>query len=110
MSGFVSVYFWHSPTSGGTCIRCLSPILRAVPLKEQPLFQRKQHISRHLSAALILKDDASFGQTGVPPSFLQVNYYVDGNNTGFEQIVDLGYDCSDDFHEYRIDWTPIRIK
>lgn len=40
----------------------------------------------------------------------QVNYYVAGNSTGNEKLVDLGFDCSDAFHEYRIDWTPIRIK
>lgn len=44
----------------------------------------------------------------------QVNYYVNGNATtlgvGNEMIIDLGFDCSEAFHEYRFSWTPLDIK
>ncbi|XP_059654235.1 probable xyloglucan endotransglucosylase/hydrolase protein 27 [Cornus florida] len=51
------------------------------------------------------QDEIDFEFLGKDKSIVQTNYYTVG--TGNREIVhDLGFDCSDGFHEYVIKWSP----
>ncbi|GAQ80144.1 glycosyl hydrolases family 16 protein [Klebsormidium nitens] len=70
--------------------------------------------SRETAGIKPAQDEIDFEWLGRNKSIVQVNYYVNGSATtlgvGNEKIIELGFDCSKDFHEYQIDWTPLRIK
>ncbi|GAV92005.1 LOW QUALITY PROTEIN: Glyco_hydro_16 domain-containing protein, partial [Cephalotus follicularis] len=51
------------------------------------------------------QDEIDFEFLGNDKTIVQTNYYTTGNGNR-EQIHDLGFDCSDGFHEYIIKWGP----
>ncbi|KAF9687775.1 hypothetical protein SADUNF_Sadunf02G0128100 [Salix dunnii] len=51
------------------------------------------------------QDEIDFEFLGKDKSIVQTNYYASGTGNR-EEIHDLGFDCSDAFHEYVIKWCP----
>ncbi|MFA5104023.1 MAG: glycoside hydrolase family 16 protein [Candidatus Margulisiibacteriota bacterium] len=45
---------------------------------------------------------------GKDPTQMQTNYITDGKG-GHEKMIDLGFDASQDYHSYRIDWEKDKI-
>ncbi|CAI7869281.1 unnamed protein product [Closterium sp. NIES-53] len=55
-----------------------------------------------------IQDEIDFEWLGKNKSIVQTNFYVGGMG-GREKIVDLGFDCSQAFHNYAILWTPSQL-
>ncbi|KAK8326078.1 hypothetical protein V6Z12_A11G094200 [Gossypium hirsutum] len=55
------------------------------------------------------QDEIDFEFLGKDKTIVQTNYYTTGTGNR-EQIHDLGFDCSDGFHEYTIKWNPDSIE
>ncbi|GMI98360.1 XYLOGLUCAN ENDOTRANSGLUCOSYLASE/HYDROLASE 20, xyloglucan endotransglucosylase/hydrolase 20 [Hibiscus trionum] len=55
------------------------------------------------------QDEIDFEFLGKDKTIVQTNYYTTGTGNR-EQIHDLGFDCSDGFHEYTIKWSPDSIE
>ncbi|KAL4188182.1 hypothetical protein AMTRI_Chr09g22640 [Amborella trichopoda] len=55
------------------------------------------------------QDEIDFEFLGKDKRIVQTNFYVDGVG-GRERIHDLGFDCSDGFHEYKIKWGPDELE
>ncbi|CAI5517270.1 unnamed protein product [Closterium sp. Naga37s-1] len=55
-----------------------------------------------------IQDEIDFEWLGKNKSIVQTNFYVGGVG-GREKIVDLGFDCSQAFHNYAILWTPSQL-
>lgn len=55
------------------------------------------------------QDEIDFEFLGKDKGTVQTNYYTMGTGNR-EQIHQLGFDCSQDFHEYTIKWSPARIE
>ncbi|GLT34768.1 hypothetical protein SLA2020_092650 [Shorea laevis] len=55
------------------------------------------------------RDEIDFEFLGKDKTIVQTNYYTTGTGSR-EQIHDLGFDCSDGFHEYVIKWAPDLIE
>jgi len=53
-------------------------------------------------------DEIDFEFLGKDSKTVQLNYYRKGQG-GHEHIVDLGFDASEDFHDYAFDWLPEKI-
>ncbi|KAJ6334928.1 hypothetical protein OIU78_011716 [Salix suchowensis] len=51
------------------------------------------------------QDEIDFEFLGKDKSIVQTNFYASGTGNR-EEIHDLGFDCSDAFHEYVIKWCP----
>ncbi|XP_038682130.1 probable xyloglucan endotransglucosylase/hydrolase protein 32 [Tripterygium wilfordii] len=51
------------------------------------------------------QDEIDFEFLGKDKTIVQTNYYTTGTGNR-EQLHDLGFDCSDGFHEYTIKWRP----
>ncbi|GAB4861836.1 hypothetical protein Ancab_037092 [Ancistrocladus abbreviatus] len=51
------------------------------------------------------QDEIDFEFLGKDKTIVQTNYYTTGTGSR-EEIHGLGFDCSDDFHEYVINWFP----
>ncbi|PNT49827.1 hypothetical protein POPTR_002G153200v4 [Populus trichocarpa] len=51
------------------------------------------------------QDEIDFEFLGKDKTIVQTNYYASGTGNR-EEIHDLGFDCSDAFHEYVIKWCP----
>lgn len=51
------------------------------------------------------QDEIDFEFLGKDKTIVQTNYYTTGTGNK-EEIHDLGFDCSDGFHEYVIKWFP----
>lgn len=54
-------------------------------------------------------DEIDFEVLGKDTTKVQVNYYVKGVG-GHEKMIDLGFDASEDFHEYAFKWMPGQIE
>eukprot|EP01018_Ginkgo_biloba_P017982 Gb_10814 [translate_table: standard] len=54
------------------------------------------------------QDEIDFEFLGKDKGIVQTNYYTEGTGNR-EQIHQLGFDCSEDFHEYAIKWSPMQI-
>lgn len=55
------------------------------------------------------QDEIDFEFLGKDKTIVQTNYYTTGTGSR-EEIHDLGFDCSDGFHEYVINWLPNSIE
>ncbi|CAN1157554.1 Probable xyloglucan endotransglucosylase/hydrolase protein 27 [Linum perenne] len=55
------------------------------------------------------QDEIDFEFIGKDKTVVQTNYYTTGTGNR-EQVHDLGFDCSDGFHEYTIKWYPESIQ
>ncbi|KAF7153766.1 hypothetical protein RHSIM_Rhsim01G0154500 [Rhododendron simsii] len=55
------------------------------------------------------QDEIDFEFLGKDKTIVQTNYYTTGTGNR-EEIHDLGFDCSDGFHEYVIKWYPHMIE
>ncbi|GAB2271651.1 hypothetical protein Dimus_006481 [Dionaea muscipula] len=55
------------------------------------------------------QDEIDFEFLGKDRTIVQTNYYTTGTGSR-EEIHDLGFDCSDNFHEYVIKWYPTVIE
>ncbi|GAQ78335.1 glycosyl hydrolases family 16 [Klebsormidium nitens] len=55
------------------------------------------------------KDELDWEFLGKNSSIIQTNVWVDGVGKR-EAVHDLGFDCSQAFHKYTIDWNPLRAK
>ncbi|GLT34763.1 hypothetical protein SLA2020_092610 [Shorea laevis] len=55
------------------------------------------------------QDEIDFEFLGKDKTIIQTNYYTTGTGSR-EQIHDMGFDCSDGFHEYVIKWGPDLIE
>lgn len=55
------------------------------------------------------QDEIDFEFLGCEKAKVQTNYYVGGKG-GHEQVHDLGFDASEGFHKYRIEYAPLRIR
>jgi endo-1,3-1,4-beta-glycanase ExoK len=53
-------------------------------------------------------DEIDFEFLGKDPKTVQLNYFVNGKSSG-GHIVQLGFDASKAFHNYRFDWLPDKI-
>ncbi|GMH22492.1 hypothetical protein Nepgr_024335 [Nepenthes gracilis] len=51
------------------------------------------------------QDEIDFEFLGKDKTIVQTNYYTTGTGSR-EEIHELGFECSDDFHEYTIKWFP----
>ena len=54
------------------------------------------------------RDEIDFEWTLKNKTRVQTNYFVGGIG-GNEKFVDLGFDCSDGFHNYALLWTPSHL-
>lgn len=54
-------------------------------------------------------DEIDFEVLGKDTTKVQVNYYVSGKGN-HEKMIDLGFDASEDFHEYSFKWMPGQIE
>ncbi len=54
-----------------------------------------------------MHDEIDFEFLGKDPSKVQVNYWKDGKQN--PAIIDLGFDASKDFHDYKFVWRPAKI-
>ncbi|GJP70621.1 hypothetical protein CLOP_g1537 [Closterium sp. NIES-67] len=55
-----------------------------------------------------IQDEIDFEWLGKNKSQVQTNFYVGGVG-GREKLIDLGFDCSQDFHNYAILWSPRQL-
>jgi endo-1,3-1,4-beta-glycanase ExoK len=53
-------------------------------------------------------DEIDFEFLGKEPNKVQLNYWVAGKG-GHEEMIDLGFDASKDFHNYVFDWQKDKI-
>lgn len=53
-------------------------------------------------------DEIDFEFLGKDTTKVQVNYWVDGKQN--PKLIDLGFDASEDFHDYSFVWSPSKIK
>ncbi|WP_059047190.1 beta-glucanase [Paenibacillus rubinfantis] len=53
-------------------------------------------------------DEIDIEFLGKDPTMIQLNYYTDGKG-GHEKLIDLGYDASQEFHNYAFEWKKDAI-
>ncbi len=54
-------------------------------------------------------DEIDFEFLGKDPHKVELNYHTNGESQG-PIIIDLGFDATQDFHDYAFEWTPDKIR
>jgi endo-1,3-1,4-beta-glycanase ExoK len=54
-------------------------------------------------------DEIDFEFLGKDPKTVQTNFYTNGKSQG-GSVIQLGFDATQDFHNYAIDWQPTKIR